>query len=75
MKWRGNMGSPDTRRLRALVAVILIAGTSACTRQETMDALGRTLEGTARGACAKAGNCQNTCPDGSIAQAPLYSCP
>jgi len=59
----------------ALAAAILLVGASACTREEAVETLGRTVEGTARAVCEKAGNCQNSCPDGSIAQGPFFRCP
>lgn len=75
MPWRGNTKFHKVGRAAILAAVIVLVSAPACTRQEAIDTLGKTAEGVARGACKNAGNCQNTCPDGSIARGPLYSCP
>jgi len=76
MPWHRNTVSGKLLRAIVLLAAsILTAGVLSCTRQEAVETLGRTLEGTARGACEQAGNCQNTCPDGSVAKGPLYTCP
>ena len=74
MQWQRNMGFRSRRLVVAFTVTAVLMGANACTKQEAVDTLGRTVEGTARGACENAGNCQNTCPDGSIAQGPFYHC-
>ena len=69
------MTARKARRAAILAVSVLLVTAAACTRQQAVETLGRTAEGTARAVCAQAGNCQNSCPDGSIAQGPFYRCP
>ena len=62
-------------RVRLLSISLILALLSACTAKEAGDTLSRTVEGIARSACEAAGNCRNTCPDGTTALGPSYRCP
>ena len=74
MPWSGNMACRRTRRMTAVAALVLIAAVVGCTKQDAVETLGRTVEGTARAACEQAGNCRNSCPDGTTARGPFYQC-
>jgi hypothetical protein len=74
MPWRRNTSFSKVQRAASLAAVILLLGTTACTKQEAVDTLGRSMEATVRAACENARNCQNSCPDGSTARGPFYRC-
>lgn len=69
------MTAHEALRTAVLAALALSAASTACTRQQAVGTLGRTVEGTARAVCENADNCQNSCPDGSIAHGPFYRCP
>lgn len=74
MTWYENTVCRDTRRVIPVAAAVLLTCGAACTQQEAGEALGRTIENTTRAVCEKTGNCQNSCPDGSIAKGPFYRC-
>jgi len=42
--------------------------------QDRRDTLFRTIENVARAACHDASICRNTCPDGSTAMPPRFTC-
>lgn len=56
---------------------LLISGAllAACSSFEPGDLASKTLESFGRSLCDGAGNCRNTCPDGSTTAGPLYQCP
>ncbi|MBM3532341.1 MAG: hypothetical protein FJX60_04810 [Alphaproteobacteria bacterium] len=56
-----------------LLPVVLVLLLSACT--SAGDVALKTVENIARAACQAAGNCANTCPDGTAARPPAWSCP
>ena len=66
------MTRPRGTLLAALPVILL--GLGACTAQDARDTLWNSVEALARSACDGAGNCRNSCPDGSAAQAPAYRC-
>ena len=74
MRWNADMAAGKGGVAGAALALVLWAGT-ACTQQQAGDVLFKAAEGTARAACENAGNCRNTCPDGSVMRGPFYRCP
>lgn len=73
MTW--NASTEPGKGARAAIMVLLIWASAACTPQQAGDVVLKAIEGTARAACDNAGNCQNSCPDGSAARGPFYRCP
>ena len=56
-----------------LLPVILVLLISACA--SAGDVALKSVESVARAACQAAGNCSNTCPDGTAARPPNWGCP
>jgi succinate dehydrogenase/fumarate reductase-like Fe-S protein len=59
----------------AMLTILLALPVGACSADDVDQTLSRAVESTARSACEAAGNCRNTCPDGSNARGPGYRCP
>lgn len=74
MIWTAGMGRGKSGLTLAALGLTVWA-TMACTPRQAGDVLVKAAEGTARAACENAGNCRNTCPDGSTARGPFYRCP
>ena len=61
---------------RIAFPLIFLSGLlAACASFEPAEFAGRTFESWGRSLCDEAGNCRNTCSDGSTTAGPLYQCP